>query len=129
MILDRSWTFLDTHVQDEKPRRQAKNRPSDAVLGQLGRDTPLHARGQNMSKMSKNPENGPILGSGAGKTVLDNDVQELSKNVQELPHVAELVERLERGWKWFDENPGHPQFEQREDRWIAWLREYEAAVR
>lgn len=41
--------------------------------------------------------------------------------------VRKLVDRLERGWAWFDANPDHPQFAAREDRWIAWLREYEAA--
>lgn len=82
-----------------------------------------------MSKMSKNPGNGPILGSGTGKTVLDTHVQESSKNVQDGTDVAELLDRLERGWRWFERNPAHPNFAQREERWIGWLREYEAAVR
>lgn len=41
--------------------------------------------------------------------------------------IRKLVDRLERGWAWFEANPGHPEFEAREERWIAWLREYEAA--
>lgn len=80
-----------------------------------------------MSKMSKTPENGPENRDGKPILTLDRDVQYTSKNVHDIPEIAAMVERLERGWRWFEENPGHPQFEQWEDRWIAWLREYEAA--
>lgn len=77
--------------------------------------------------MSKNPEIGSNFGSGKPKNVLDNDVQELSKNVQESDPLKPLVDRLNAGWEWLDAHPDHPEFEARTDRWIAWLREYERA--
>lgn len=38
----------------------------------------------------------------------------------------ELVSLMERGEKWLADHEDHPQFAEREDQWIAWLREYEA---
>ena len=80
-----------------------------------------------MSKMSKTPENGPENRAGTPILTLDSGVQYTSKNVHDIPEIAAMVERLERGWRWFGRNPAHPNFAQREERWIGWLREYEAA--
>lgn len=77
--------------------------------------------------MSKNPGNGPENRAGKPILTLDSGVQYTSKNVHDIPEIGAMADRLERGWTWFEENPGHPQFAAREDRWIAWLREYEAA--
>ncbi len=41
---------------------------------------------------------------------------------------AALVGKLEDAWDWLEANPDHPDFHARELLWIAWLREYEAAV-
>jgi len=36
--------------------------------------------------------------------------------------------RLEAGWTWFERNADHPEFARREERWIDWLKEYEALI-
>ncbi len=36
--------------------------------------------------------------------------------------------RLEAGWTWFERNADHPEFARREERWIEWLKEYEALI-
>lgn len=118
---------MDTPVQDGKPRRQAKNRPSDAVLGRLGDHPPHVVPDGNLSKMSKSPEIGSENGFGKPISTLDTGVQYTSKNVHDIPEIAAMAERLEKGWQWFERNPNHPNFAQREGRWIEWLREYERA--
>ncbi len=37
-----------------------------------------------------------------------------------------LVDRLERGWWWLADHPDAADFAEREDRWLAWIAEYEA---
>lgn len=37
----------------------------------------------------------------------------------------ELVSKMERGQRWLDDHKDHPQYRQRDDEWIGWLREYE----
>jgi len=62
---------------------------------------------------------------------LDTIVQEMSKSVQECTgsegdvDIERMERRLESGWRWFLRNAGHPEFREREDQWIRWLREYE----
>lgn len=47
-------------------------------------------------------------------------------------HSDELVTKLEKGEAWLqahgDDDPPHPQWQQREDQWLAWLKEYEAIM-
>lgn len=43
--------------------------------------------------------------------------------------LADHLDRLERGWRWLAAHPDHPEHRAREDRFIGWLRRYEAAVR
>ena len=47
-------------------------------------------------------------------------------------HSDDLVSKLEKGEAWLqahgDDDPPHPQWQQREDQWIAWLKEYEAVM-
>ncbi len=47
-------------------------------------------------------------------------------------HSDDLVSRLEKGEAWLqahgDDDPPHPQWQQREDQWLAWLKEYEAVM-
>lgn len=39
----------------------------------------------------------------------------------------QLADKLDRQWQWFETHPGHPKTAEREDEWIATLREYEKA--
>lgn len=47
-------------------------------------------------------------------------------------HADELVSKLEKGEAWLqahgDDEPPHPQWQSREDQWLAWLKEYTAVM-
>lgn len=38
----------------------------------------------------------------------------------------QLVQSMDRGEAWLQKNEGHEKFTERENQWIAWLKEYEA---
>lgn len=55
---------------------------------------------------------------------------EQRKRKRVAPETTEDHEaRLEEAWQWLDRNPNDPKFGRHEDRWIAWLRAYEDAMR
>ena len=49
----------------------------------------------------------------------------VSVTINRQHEIQRMAQRLFAGWAWLDENPADFEFEVREDRWIAWLREYE----